>query len=212
MRDRLVELKEHLLQKSSQHSSSQDNQNDTEEEDTSPRRGSIVVYMDRRNTLTAVEDSFMVEFFQEVEDTREKIECMEKHTDEIRKLHSKILLSPRTEPSIQMELDDRMASIKSISTGVRKTLQMSHEPTEDELEDIMEKGDVNIFTDNVILKTQEARQALADVEARHEEILRIEKSIRELRDMFLEMAILVESQVRLRVSDESKGMNKGSFA
>ena len=38
---------------------------------------------------------------------------------------------------------------------------------------------------------------LADIEARHNDILKLEKSIRELHEMFLEMAILIESQVSL---------------
>jgi hypothetical protein len=41
---------------------------------------------------------------------------------------------------------------------------------------------------------------LADVEARHNDIIKLEKSLRELHDMFLEMAMLVESQVRFEMS------------
>jgi syntaxin 1A len=43
--------------------------------------------------------------------------------------------------------------------------------------------------------TQQSKQALADVEARHADIIKLENSIRELHDMFVDMAILVESQV-----------------
>lgn len=44
--------------------------------------------------------------------------------------------------------------------------------------------------------TKEARKTLADIEARHQDILKLENSIKELHDMFLDMAMLVESQVR----------------
>lgn len=40
-----------------------------------------------------------------------------------------------------------------------------------------------------------ARQTVADIEDRHADIINLEKSIRELRDMFVDMAVLVESQV-----------------
>ena len=43
--------------------------------------------------------------------------------------------------------------------------------------------------------TQQAKQSLADIEARHEDIIKLEKSIKELHDMFMDMAMLVESQV-----------------
>jgi len=39
-------------------------------------------------------------------------------------------------------------------------------------------------------------QALTDIEARHNNIMKLESSIRELHDVFMDMAILVEEQVR----------------
>lgn len=40
------------------------------------------------------------------------------------------------------------------------------------------------------------KQALNEIETRHNEIIKLETSIRELHDMFVDMAMLVESQVR----------------
>jgi t-SNARE complex subunit (syntaxin) len=45
------------------------------------------------------------------------------------------------------------------------------------------------------METQQAKQTLADIEARHADIIKLENSIRELHDMFMDMAMLVESQV-----------------
>ena len=36
---------------------------------------------------------------------------------------------------------------------------------------------------------------LADIEARHNDIIKLEKSIKELHEMFMEMAVLIENQV-----------------
>ncbi len=47
----------------------------------------------------------------------------------------------------------------------------------------------------IMTDTQQSKQALADIEARHADIIKLENSIRELHDMFMDMAILVESQV-----------------
>ncbi|XP_055306642.1 syntaxin-1A-like [Sitodiplosis mosellana] len=44
------------------------------------------------------------------------------------------------------------------------------------------------------MDTHQAKQTLADIEARHADIIKLENSIRELHDMFMDMAILVESQ------------------
>lgn len=39
-------------------------------------------------------------------------------------------------------------------------------------------------------------QAMNEIETRHTEIIKLENSIRELHDMFMDMAMLVESQVK----------------
>uniref|UniRef100_A0A8C7KN63 Syntaxin-1A n=1 Tax=Oncorhynchus kisutch TaxID=8019 RepID=A0A8C7KN63_ONCKI len=43
--------------------------------------------------------------------------------------------------------------------------------------------------------THTQRQAMNEIETRHTEIIKLENSIRELHDMFMDMAMLVESQV-----------------
>ncbi|XP_022239424.1 syntaxin-like isoform X2 [Limulus polyphemus] len=69
--------------------------------------------------------------------------------------------------------------------------------TNEELEDMLESGNPTIFTQGIIMETQQAKQTLADIEARHNDIIKLENSIRELHDMFMDMAMLVESQGEL---------------
>lgn len=45
-----------------------------------------------------------------------------------------------------------------------------------------------------------SKQALNEIEARHKDIVRLESSIKELHDMFVDIAMLVESQVRSSAS------------
>lgn len=49
----------------------------------------------------------------------------------------------------------------------------------------------------IITDTLEAKKALEDVQARHQELLKLEKSIMELKTLFVEMALLVEQQVNI---------------
>ncbi|CAG2061872.1 unnamed protein product, partial [Timema podura] len=58
----------------------------------------------------------------------------------------------------------------------------------------IQKGELSVFTDNIIIETLEARVALDILRDRQEDLERIEKSIIELRDMFSNMALLVELQ------------------
>jgi len=66
--------------------------------------------------------------------------------------------------------------------------------TNEELEDMLEQGNSAVFTQGIIMDTAAAKQTLADIEARHADIIKLESSIKELHDMFIDMAMLVESQ------------------
>ncbi len=68
---------------------------------------------------------------------------------------------------------------------------------------------IEIF--QIIMDTAQAKQSLKDIEARHNDILKLEKSITELRDMFLDMAMLVEQQVTLSLSLHSTSGNLVEF-
>ncbi|XP_026113477.1 syntaxin-2-like isoform X1 [Carassius auratus] len=66
--------------------------------------------------------------------------------------------------------------------------------TNEELEEMLETGNPSIFTSDIISDSQITRQALNEIESRHKDILRLESSIKELHDMFVDMAMLVETQ------------------
>jgi len=67
--------------------------------------------------------------------------------------------------------------------------------TDQEFERMMGDGwATDLFTEGLLRQTADAKQALAEVNARHEIIVQIEKSIQEVHDLFLQMATLVEEQ------------------
>ncbi|XP_062340439.1 syntaxin-2-like [Osmerus eperlanus] len=66
--------------------------------------------------------------------------------------------------------------------------------TDEELEEILHSENPAIFTSDIISDSQITRQALSEIESRHQDIIRLESSIRELHDMFVDMAMLVETQ------------------
>ncbi|CAF97409.1 unnamed protein product, partial [Tetraodon nigroviridis] len=81
--------------------------------------------------------------------------------------------------------------------------------TNEELESMLESDNPAIFTSGVgdavgppsgfisaahIIMDNITEQAMNEIETRHNEIIKLENSIRELHDMFMDMAMLVESQ------------------
>jgi len=78
---------------------------------------------------------------------------------------------------------------------IQRQLEITgRQTTNEELEEMLEQGNPAVFTQGIIMETQQARQTLADIEARHADIMKLENSIRELHDMFMDMAMLVENQ------------------
>jgi len=78
---------------------------------------------------------------------------------------------------------------------IQRQLEITGKKTdEDEIERMLESGNPQIFTEGILMETKIAKQTLADIEARHKDILKLEQSIKELHDMFMDMAMLVESQ------------------
>uniref|UniRef100_A0A8C6TUN8 Syntaxin-3 n=1 Tax=Neogobius melanostomus TaxID=47308 RepID=A0A8C6TUN8_9GOBI len=64
--------------------------------------------------------------------------------------------------------------------------------TDDELEEMLESGNAAVFT--AIVDSGISKQALSEIESRHKDIVRLESSIKELHDMFVDIAMLVENQ------------------
>ncbi|KFU85292.1 Syntaxin-3, partial [Chaetura pelagica] len=60
-----------------------------------------------------------------------------------------------------------------------------------------------------IMESQISKQALSEIEGRHKDIVRLESSIKELHDMFVDIAMLVENQNNM---DQSVGFVERAVA
>ncbi|XP_076809641.1 syntaxin-1A-like isoform X1 [Clavelina lepadiformis] len=86
--------------------------------------------------------------------------------------------------------------------------------SDNELEDMLEnskEGSPAIFTGGIIMDTQQTKQAMNDIQARHNDIIKLENSIRELHDMFMDMAMLVEQQGEMVNQIEYNVMNASEY-
>ncbi|XP_022814961.1 syntaxin-like isoform X2 [Spodoptera litura] len=66
--------------------------------------------------------------------------------------------------------------------------------SEEECEALLESNNIALFVDNLRAETAEAKRALRDVEARHEELARLEAALVDVRDLFTQLAHLVAQQ------------------
>lgn len=66
--------------------------------------------------------------------------------------------------------------------------------TDQELDTMLESGQTDVFTQNILIDAKTTKQALNEIESRHDEILKLERSIKDLHDMFQYLAMEVEAQ------------------
>ncbi|CAI9560643.1 unnamed protein product [Staurois parvus] len=78
---------------------------------------------------------------------------------------------------------------------IKRQLQITgHNVTDEQFDEMLESGQSDVFTCNLLKDTQITKQALNEIESRHDEILKLEKSIVELHDMFMLLSMEVEAQ------------------
>ncbi|XP_053120951.1 syntaxin-4 isoform X2 [Hemicordylus capensis] len=79
---------------------------------------------------------------------------------------------------------------------IRRQLQItgSGVVSDEELDQMLESGQTEVFVSNIMKDTQMTKQALNEIETRHSEILKLERSIQELHEMFMFLATEVELQ------------------
>jgi len=198
----------------------------------------------------------LTSFHRQIEDINTAIEYINNCVNDVSRIHSTILSTPKTDEKTKLRLEDLMAEIKRTATKVRQRLKtmetdlqnnysgdksnsaefrikmtqhsmLEHKVVEvmteynriqndykdkcknriqrqleitgrtttvEELDEMLEQENPAVFTQGIVTDTQQLKQTLVDIEARHADIMALEKNIRELHDLFVDMATLIEQQ------------------
>lgn len=76
----------------------------------------------------------------------------------------------------------------------RQTEIMGKQVTGDQIEEMIETGKWNVFSDDLVTDERTFRSALSEIENRHKELLELESRIRDIHELFFQLALLVEQQ------------------
>ncbi|XP_060939191.1 syntaxin-11a [Limanda limanda] len=74
---------------------------------------------------------------------------------------------------------------------------MGWEVSREQIDEMIETGKWNVFSDNLLLEGRSARSALNEIENRHKELLELEGRLREIQELFFELAMQVEMQGKM---------------
>lgn len=89
--------------------------------------------------------------------------------------------------------DAEMSHREACKQQIQRQMEVvGKEVTKEDLEEMLESGELNVFCPQVEGKT--ARSALLQIEKRHKELLELEQRIHGVQELFLDVAVLVEQQ------------------
>lgn len=71
---------------------------------------------------------------------------------------------------------------------------MGKDVSGNQIEDMIEQGRWDVFSENLLSDIKGARTALNEIETRHKELMKLECRIKEVHELFLQVAIMVEEQ------------------
>ncbi|XP_036419636.1 syntaxin-19 [Colossoma macropomum] len=77
---------------------------------------------------------------------------------------------------------------------IRQLEVSGREVSEEEVENMVEQGKWDVFNENILLDLKITRTQLSEIEQRHKELLTLESNMKDLRDLFLDVFMLVEEQ------------------
>ncbi|XP_031417401.1 syntaxin-4 [Clupea harengus] len=83
--------------------------------------------------------------------------------------------------------------------------------TQEEVESMIETGQTDVFTQNILGDATATKQALNEIETRRDEILKLEKSIKDLSDLFQYLHMEVEAQGEMIDNIENNILNSTNY-
>ncbi|KAJ8409705.1 hypothetical protein AAFF_G00217640 [Aldrovandia affinis] len=91
--------------------------------------------------------------------------------------------------------ETEMAHRESCKLHLQRQMEIvGREVTGEEIEEMIESGQWNVFNENILTEGKTSRSALNQIESRHKDLMDLESRIQSIHELFLDVAILVEEQ------------------
>ncbi|NWS96429.1 STX19 protein, partial [Mionectes macconnelli] len=77
---------------------------------------------------------------------------------------------------------------------VRQLEVAGKEVSEEEVNDMLQQGKWEIFNENLLTEAKITRAQLSEIEQRHKELISLENQIKDIKELFIQISVLVEEQ------------------
>ncbi|KAM4794691.1 syntaxin-19 isoform 1-T2 [Rhinophrynus dorsalis] len=97
-------------------------------------------------------------------------------------------------------------------TFIMRQLEVAgREVSEEEVNKMVEQGKWDIFNENLITEAKITKTQLSEIEQRHKELISLENQMKDLREIFLQISLLVEEQGEMMNNIEMVTTNTENF-
>ncbi|KTG40327.1 hypothetical protein cypCar_00008776 [Cyprinus carpio] len=162
-------------------------------------------------TAPAESSAFLEEFLPKVNEVQQLIERISLCVEEVKLRHSTILTEINPPNNVREELEQFNSDIKQTADAIKVKLKGGKVITEEEAEVLLQSNTPAVFTSNINSGSCITGQALNEIELRHKDILYLEASIQELHSMFMDIAMLVNSQGEMANNIAKTVMKAGNY-
>ncbi|XP_075624311.1 syntaxin-19 [Balearica regulorum gibbericeps] len=80
---------------------------------------------------------------------------------------------------------------------VRQLEVAGKEVCEEEVNDMLQQGKWEIFNENLLTEVKITKAQLSEIEQRHKELVNLESQIKDLKELFIQISVLVEEQGKM---------------
>ncbi|XP_036059694.1 syntaxin-19 [Onychomys torridus] len=77
---------------------------------------------------------------------------------------------------------------------IRQLEVAGKEVSEEEVNDMLHQGKWEVFNESLLTETSITKAQLSEIEQRHKELVNLENQVKDLRDLFMQISLLVEEQ------------------
>ncbi|XP_060772106.1 syntaxin-11-like [Neoarius graeffei] len=161
----------------------------------------------RTSTIKRDSNAIAADIKSRGEDLLKRLRQMDSHAKELEEEHginSAVARIARTQYAglsnnfrdVMMEYNEaEMNHRETCKTHIQRQMEIvGREVTGEQIEEMLENGQWNIFSDNIITEGKTARSALSQIESRHRDLLELENRLQSIHEVFLDVAMLVEEQ------------------
>lgn len=147
-----------------------------------------------RNALKRAQDRLDDKAIEASKEDGTKKSAKENH--ELRLRRTQIAAQSRRFYDLWTEYNNQQVDYRDRSKDLlkRRCRIVNADISEDEIETMLDEGKTQMFNASILEDTTKAREQLNELKDRHDEFLKLERSIREVHDLFIELGALVTQQ------------------